>query len=223
MIFLFCDDAGKETLSLRSQEYKYLIKVRRHKEGDTISLRSPKNPEILYSYVITHIEPKKLTLTLQQQQLLKVTPLKNLHIGWCVIDPKSVEKVLPSLNEMGVGKISFIYCDRSQKNFRIDTKRLERILLSSMQQCGRSSFMEFEIFKTLSDFLQNYPQTIVLDFSQEVLPKNCIAENVLIGCEGGFSEKEKELLSTKKVYRFETPLVLKSESAATAIAAKILL
>jgi 16S rRNA (uracil1498-N3)-methyltransferase len=92
-----------------------------------------------------------------------------------------------------------------------------------MQQCCRSSFIEFEIFKTLSDFLQNYPQTIVLDFSQEVLPKNCTAENVLIGCEGGFSEKEKELLSTKKVYRFETPLVLKSESAATAIAAKILL
>ena len=42
--------------------------------------------------------------------------MKNkLHIGWCVIDPKTVEKYIASLNEIGVDKITFIYADYSQK------------------------------------------------------------------------------------------------------------
>jgi 16S rRNA (uracil1498-N3)-methyltransferase len=223
MIFLFSQEAGKQQFSLRGEEYKYLIKVRRHKEGDTLCFRNETTPEILYTYTITHIEAKKLILTLQEEQNAPVEPAQKFHLGWCIIDPKSIEKVLPSLNEMGVYKISFIYCKRSQKNFSIDTKRLHRILKSSMQQCGRSHFMEFEIFQTLPEFLAQYTDTVVLDFSEKILPKDLQAQTYLLGCEGGFSPEEKELLSSGQIYRFDTPLILKSESAAVAIAAKSLL
>ena len=223
MIFLFNEDAGNQTLHLRGEDFKYLIKVRRHKEGDLIAFRNPKSPAILYSYTISHILGREVVLTLVSQEEKEITPSQFLHVGWCVIDNKSIEKVLPMLNEIGVGKISFIYCDRSQKNFKPDLKRFERILRSSMQQCGRSVFMEFEIYKTLHDFLKDYPRVKVFDFCKNYLTKEAKFESVLIGCEGGFSKEEKALLADKEVFALPTPLVLRSESAVCAVASKILL
>ena len=223
MIFMFHEDAGKARLTLRGEEFKYLIKVRRHTIGDTIHLRNEKDSSTLYSYTLTHIGPREALLELEKEEQKTIKPTRQLHIGWCIIDPKSVEKVLPSLNEMGVTRISFISCDRSQKNFKIDNKRLYRILRASMQQCGRSEFMHIEFVKSIEEFLKANPQSVVLDFSDAVMPKSADFETVLIGCEGGFSSEERELLAKQRVYRFDTPLVLRSESAALAAAAKVLL
>ena len=38
------------------------------------------------------------------------------------METKNIEKVLPTLNEMGVHEITFIYCERSQKSFKVDFK-----------------------------------------------------------------------------------------------------
>ncbi len=223
MIFLYNEDAGKELLKLRGEDHKYLIKVRRHKIGDTLQFRNENNPDTLYTYTITDITPRELFLERVKSEHKEVLPPKKLHIGWCVIDPKSIEKVLASLNEIGVMKISFVYCDRSQKNFKPDLKRLRRILRASNQQCGRSSFMEFAIYNSLEDFLADFPNVKVFDFCENILQNKSGFEDLLIGCEGGFSQTEKELLSQKEVFRLDTPLVLRSESAVCAIAAKMLL
>jgi len=140
-----------------------------------------------------------------------------------VIDIKSIEKVLASLSEIGVSKISFIYCDRSQKNFKLDFKRFERILEASMQQSGRTQFMEFDTYKNISSFVQEFPDTKVFDFSDTVLQGKSDFQRVLIGCEGGFSPVEKELLKSQDVFRLDTPMILRSESAVMAVASKILL
>jgi 16S rRNA (uracil1498-N3)-methyltransferase len=140
-----------------------------------------------------------------------------------VVDNKSVEKVLPLLNELGVSKITFIYCDRSQKNFKPDFKRYERILESSMQQCGRSEMMIFSEMKDIEAFIADNPQTVVFDFCDEVLEDGEGIDTVLIGSEGGFSESERTFLTEQKVLRLDTPMILRSETAATAIASKILL
>ena len=99
---------------------------------------------MLYRYKIVNIDGRSAALELVSAEAEQVAASKQLHIGWCVVDSKSVEKVLPLLNELGVAKITFIYCDRSQKNFKPDFKRYERILESSMQQCGRSEMMIFD-------------------------------------------------------------------------------
>jgi len=58
------------------------------------------------------------------------------------------------LNEIGVSKISFIYCDRSQKNFIINLKRVKKILINSSQQCGRSVMMDIEEIECIENFLE---------------------------------------------------------------------
>jgi 16S rRNA (uracil1498-N3)-methyltransferase len=84
--------------------------------------------------------------------------------------------------------------------------------------------MQLEMAENLKQFVTQYPKAKMVNFSDYKL--NDFQENiqtVVIGCEGGFSEEEVALFSPENIAGFDTPLVLKSESAACAVAAKILL
>ncbi|MHC3994991.1 16S rRNA (uracil(1498)-N(3))-methyltransferase [Thiomicrolovo sp. ZZH C-3] len=223
MRFLFHGEAGAAQVTLKGEAYKYIVKVRRHSTGDSVALRHPERSETLYTYRLEQSDGRWAELRLLSEEALRIGASRPLHIGWCVIDPKSVEKVLPQLNEMGVGRITFISCDRSQRQFKPDFERFGRILEASMQQCGRSEWMGLDSVDSLEAFIAANPQTVVLDFTEETLHDTTGIATVLIGCEGGFSEEERTRLAGCRTARFDTPLILRSESAAVAVAAKILL
>jgi len=222
VLYLYHKEAGASTLTLTGEDHRYIFKVRRHKTGDTLHLRNLQDG-YLYSYKILSLDKRSVLLSLQNKTALTIQSSKPLHIGWCVIDTKNIEKVLPSLNEIGVEKITFIYCKRSQKSFKPDFKRLQKILLNSSQQSGRSVMMELDIAESLKDFLKEYPQSYMLNFSQKTLSKDENISTIVIGCEGGFDEEEVSLFEPEYIVGFDTPLVLRSESAACAVASKILL
>ena len=223
MIYIFLDENPKQNITLKGELHKYLIKVRRHEVDDELFFRDRQNLEILYRYKITSVDSRSLDIELISSEEKVVTSKKDLHIAWCIIDVKSIEKVLPSLSEIGVSRISFIGCDRSQKNFKLDFRRFQRILEASMQQCGRSTYIEFDIFKNIEDFIKEFPETKVFDFTQKTLDDYSDISTVLIGCEGGFSVNEKEFLKQQDVFRLNTPMILRSESAVMAVASKIIL
>lgn len=223
MRFLFNEEAGNAQLTLKGEDFKYIIKVRRHKVGDILGFRQTEKTETLYQYKVASVDGRHATLELLHSGIEEIKAAKILHVGWCVVDSKSVEKVLPLLNELGVSKISFIYCDRSQKNFKADFRRYERILESSMQQCGRSSKMLFDEVEDVKSFIKQYPETVVFDFSDEILGEGSEISTVLVGSEGGFSGNERSLLASQRMVRLNTPMILRSETAVTAIASKVLL
>lgn len=223
MIYIFDDEAGCDTLALKGELYKYLIKVRRHGVGDEINFRSRDDIKTLHTYKLLHVEPRSAELSLISSNILEVKAKKALHVGWCVIDTKSVEKVLASLCEIGVQKITFISCDKSQKNFKADFNRMNRILEASMQQSGRTSYIEFDTSKCIQDFIAINPNTKVFDFCENTIEDGSSFETVLIGCEGGFSKNEREILKNQESFRLDTPMVLRSESAVIAVSSKIIL
>jgi len=222
VLYLYNQKAGTPQLNLEGDDHRYIFKVRRHKVEDTLYLRNLEDG-LLHRYLVTFIDKRSVILQLEESRTLEVKANQSLHIGWCVIDPKSVEKVLPSLNEMGVEKISFIYCKRSQKSFKLDFKRLEKILLNSSQQSGRSEMMQLEMVEDLNVFVAQNPEAKMLNFSENNFVNNTTFDTIVIGCEGGFHEEEVALFTPKTIVGFNTPLVLKSESAACAVASKVLL
>lgn len=221
MLYLYHAQAGEPHLVLEGDIHRYIFKVRRHKVGDKLSFRTLEDNNI-HHYTISTMDKKTISLNLLESKELEIKASTSLHIAWCVIDPKNIEKTLPSLNEMGVEKITFIYCKRSQKSFKIDIKRLEKILLNSSQQSGRSQMMDLEIIHNLEEFIKKYPHTKMLNFSKNHLEPSKI-ETILIGCEGGFHPEEVLLIEAKNIVGFDTPLVLKSESAVCAVSSKVLL
>ncbi len=222
MQFLYHKESGEELLNISGDEYKYLFRVRRKKLGSLLEMRNLKDDK-LSIYRVKSISKREAYLELVSNQESIVEPKRKLHIGWCIIDPKIVEKALPTLNETGVGKITFIKCAYSQANFKIKKERIEKILINSCQQCGRSSLMQIDFANSLSEFLSKNPNSFLLDFSKNRVTAYSDIETIVVGCEGGISDDERVLFDTQKRVGFETPLILRSESAASAIAAKIVL
>jgi 16S rRNA (uracil1498-N3)-methyltransferase len=122
-----------------------------------------------------------------------------------------------------VSQITFITCKRSQKNFKLDFERYKRILETSSQQCGRSEQMLFNSSNSVDEFLKKYPDTAIFDFGGDILKNTQNIKTVLIGCEGGFSEEERQLFDENNLFSFNTPMVLRSETAVVAISNQILL
>jgi len=217
MEFLYYPNPSNNII-LTGDEHKYLFKVRRVKKEELIKIRNLKD-DYLYIYEIENINKKEAILTLKEKKLSPNKPKKFFHLGWCIIEPKNIEKTLPTLNEIGVSKISFIYCDYSQKNFKLKLDRILKILINSCQQCGRSDLMEIEILNSTKEFIEKY-DFLALDFDGEEIKCKEYNKSFLIGPEGGFSEEERKLFKEKiKLKGF----ILRSESAALSIAAKILL
>ena len=219
MRFLYHELAGNDSIKITDERYRHLFRARRQKVGDIFYVRNLKD-EMLYSYEVKEVKKKDALLLLKEQVIKEVKPKRYLHLGWCVVDPKIVEKSLPFLNELGVSKISFIYCNRSQMNFKPNLDKLKRIAINSCEQCGRSNLMEFETVKGLKQFFLNYPKSAVLDFGGKNLCCKDKIESIVVGCEGGFSKSEREMF--KDIYKIESDMVLRSETAAIFVSSVIL-
>lgn len=223
MQFSYHKDSSNSILEISDDLYKYLIKARRHKIGDEIYFRNLVDKNI-YLYKLDSIDRRKAIFSLISFEEKIVENFKKLHIGWCLVDPKTVEKSISSLNEIGVDEITFIYCDYSQKNFSINFEKLEKILINSSSQCGRSSIIKLNICDKLEDFLKKEESIYFLDFSKTSIDnsKNDI-KTLVLGCEGGFSKNEREIFKNHKVVGFNSNLILKSETAIISAASKILI
>lgn len=223
MQYTYDENCGSEVLEIKDEVYNYLIKARRHKIDDEIYFRNLKDNNI-YLYKLGFIDKKKAHFNLISKEEKIVENKNKFHLGWCVVDPKTIEKFIPSLNEMGVEKITFIYSDFSQNNFKINIEKLEKILINSSTQCGRSSIIKLEICKSIDDFIKKYDDVYSLDFSSiSVDEKKNDIKNLVLGCEGGFSKRERELFCKDKIVGFDTNLILRSESAAIAVCGKIII
>lgn len=220
MQFLYHPNASDASLSIEGELYKYLFKVRRFTEGKKLSFRNLKD-EMRYEYAIESISKKEATLIMTDSYHDRKSSEISLHILWCIIDTKVIEKTLPMLNQIGVAKITFLYCDRSQKNFRPDLERMKKILINSCQQSGRSDLMELEVLSSLDEVMQQYPDFAVMDFGGESEMES--VTSIMIGCEGGFSEDEREKLQNRAKIGLKTPFILKSETAALTFASKLLI
>ena len=223
MQFTYDEFCGTDVFEIKDDVYNYLIKARRHKIDDEIYFRNLKDDNI-YLYKINLIDKKKAFLNLISSEVKILVNQKKLHLGWCVIDPKTVENYITSLNEMGVDKITFIYADYSQKNFKINIEKLEKILINSSSQCGRSNIIKLEVCKNLEQFIKENEDAYFLDFSTLCIDeKKDEIKTLVIGCEGGFSKNEREKFNNDFVVGFNSNLILRSETAITSAGAKILL
>jgi 16S rRNA (uracil1498-N3)-methyltransferase len=223
MQFTYDEFCGSDILEIKDEVYNYLIKARRHKIDDEIYFRNLKENNI-YLYKLNFIDKKKAVLNLISSEEKIVINDNKLHLGWCVVDPKTIEKYIASLNEMGVDKITFIYADFSQKNFKINIEKLEKILISSSTQCGRSNIIKLETSKNIEQFMKENNDAYFLDFSKlSIDNKKDEIKTLVIGCEGGFSKKEREKFNENFVVGFNSNLILRSETAIISAGSKILL
>lgn len=222
MQFTYHKDASLDKIEIESELHKYLFKIRRHDIEKVLYFRNliDKN---LYAYKVEHINRRSTILSLQNFEEKIIEPQKELHIGWCKIDSKSIEKVIASLNELGVTKITFINCEFSQKKYNINYEKLEKLLINSSQQSGRSNIIKLAESESLDHFLNDYPESYMFNFSNNLInDKANDIKTIILGCEGGFSKNEISKIQSDKIVGINSNLILRSETAIVTIASKII-
>ncbi|MCI0500158.1 MAG: 16S rRNA (uracil(1498)-N(3))-methyltransferase [Epsilonproteobacteria bacterium] len=222
MQFIYHKDSSDEYLKIDGELHNYIFKVRRQDKDKNIFFRNLTD-DFIYEYEVEYLDKKIATLHLISKEIKIVKPNKKLHIGWCKIDYKNIEKVIASLNEIGVDKITFIDCEYSQRNISINFDKLERLLHNSSSQSGRSDMITLTFSKNLDEFLTNYPNSYIFNFSDKNINDHKDAiETIVLGCEGGFSKKEIEKFSSDKIVGIGSDIIMRSETAILNIASKIL-
>lgn len=212
MQFILHENAGEAQITLQGEIYHHLFHSRRMRKLESLNLCNGRDFN-LYLYTITELGKKDARLTLKATQ---AAPFKNPpkgHLIWAIIEPKSIEKTLPMLNELNLAKITFFYAQYSQKQFKLDLQRFQRILKGSCEQCGRMVGLEIEILPNLNQVLQNYPNFAVLDFGGKPL-NHPLEIPLMVGCEGGLSQEEHEILQDKLIFSAPKCNILRSETAA---------
>ena len=223
MQFIYDKNAKNELLKIEDENYNYIVKARRHKLDDILDFRNLED-DFLYSYKISQIDKKSLFLNLLKKEEKIIENSKKIHLAWCIVDPKTIYENIASLNELGVDKITFVYSDFSQKNFKINFEKLEKILINSSSQCGRSSIIKLDICKNIDTFIADNPDTCFLDFSQTSIDSKVLdIKTLMIGTEGGFSKRERELFNKNFIVGFSSNLILKSQTAIISATSKIIL
>ena len=148
-------------------------------------------------------------------------------IACAIINSNAMSWMLEKITELGAQEIIPLITQYTahHKNYRED--RAKKIIIQACEQCRRISVPKLHSPIKLEKFLReyNYPQELL--FGDERLPEgnfyDFIGKNsiFLVGPEGGFSEKEYNLLDKYDFVRKVkiSKNILRSETAATAFAA----
>lgn len=224
MIFFYHPLAGEKEIVLKEEWFHSLIRVRRKKSGESVVLQNLQDG-VHYEYRIEDVNKRDAILILQsfeKKECIGGMGLK--HLLWGVCDAKTVYATLPVLFQLGVQKISFVWCDRSQKNIVLDPEKIHKILYASAEQCGRNVMMKWEEI-SFSEVLEHYPKTLLCDFGRQKIHSSECNKGVsfFVGPEGGFTEHEKNQFSGEQKRSFVTDAVLKSETACIVVASSCLL
>ena len=114
MKFLYSKEAKNEQIRLEGEAFLHL-KARRAKIGERIDVRNLTDGQN-HIYEIVNLDKRGAELNLIFSHDVEAQN-SDLTLAWAVVDPKTIEKTLPGLNETGVAKVVFFYGEFSKKNF----------------------------------------------------------------------------------------------------------
>ena len=123
-----------------------------------------------------------------------LSPLKNIsRFEWFV------EKA----TELGISQITPVVCEYSEKK-RVNTERLERILISSLKQSNQFFKPKINSINTFENFILNSEDQLLManlktsnKLSEKLFTKSNIC--LMIGPEGGFSDSEIDLAKKQDI------------------------
>lgn len=138
-----------------------------------------------------------------------------------------LEYLVQKATEMGVGRITPVFTDHTQLH-KVNAGRLEANILEAAEQCGNLAIPELGEAVKLEALLSDWDPARRIIFCNESQAGNNPTENLrgiterdlalLVGPEGGFSEREREILTALP---FVTPIplgprILRADTAAVA-------
>ena len=205
-LFYFPDIKHGETIvDLKSDEVQHITKVLRNGPGDEMIATNGEG--WAFRLRIVGVSKKAIRCDVLNSKLYDRLPHHNLHIGFGILRLRDrLEFAIEKAVELGVGGIHLINADRSERsNIKLD--RLDAIAASAMKQSLQVYKPELFLHNSLDAFLKSFSGNIIaahemsVDPIQKQLKSDMLDDKlaILIGPEGGFSDRETGNLESKEI------------------------
>ncbi|MCP4437773.1 MAG: 16S rRNA (uracil(1498)-N(3))-methyltransferase [Aureispira sp.] len=180
---------------LTEDEMRHCTKTLRKKVGDTIVVMDGKGA--WFEVVLDQISKRQVLCKIVKEVPLAPSPNYTIHIA--IAPTKNIDRLeffLEKATEMGIGKVSLLLCQRSERR-KVRVDRLQRILLSAAKQSLKAHLPIVTELISFRKFISNCgdQQKLIahcLEGTQS-LSKTYQKEQdvcILIGPEGDFSPEE---------------------------------
>ncbi len=190
-----------QTLKIENEDFHYLKSVMRLKKSDIFRLFNAVDGEFVAR--VEELVGKSYASVRIESQTRAVTTEKELILGLCLIKPDRMTEAIKSATALGVTKIIPLLSERTQYK-KINKEKLERCIISATEQSERFKPAELLQEMQLSEFCKLPEIEQVIFACESEIKSNRIIDikklkqviAVLIGPEGGFSEKETHLIKS---------------------------
>jgi 16S rRNA (uracil1498-N3)-methyltransferase len=189
-------------LVLDGQEAQHVAKVMRHREGDTIHVTDGEGT--IYRCEIRSLTKNSVSAEIQStEQVPAELPHVTVAIG-LIKKRDRLEFALEKCTELGASAFDVFRGDHSEKE-KVRTERLEAAVLSAMKQSLRAYLPTVSLSGSLVEVLESAGQETEILMADETETQSGFEKVMtgynkvllLIGPEGGFSKKERELIQKR--------------------------
>ena len=202
MQLFYCKDIILNAFcTLDAEESRHAVRVLRLREGDELNVTDGRGN--LYRCRIVTADDRACVIEAAEQEFSTLHSPFSIHLAVAPTkNPSRMEWLVEKAVEIGVGEITLLQCDHSERSF-LKTDRLEKVAISAMKQSLHTLLPEIHPAVNLKDWLNS--QFSILN-SQLKFIAHCEADKprtplatalqpghdvvVLIGPEGDFSEGE---------------------------------
>ncbi|MHA4838848.1 16S rRNA (uracil(1498)-N(3))-methyltransferase [Sphingopyxis sp. MSC1_008] len=198
----------------------YLLNVMRMKAGDPILLFDNISGEWLA--VVADAAKRSLTLRIERQTKA-IERVPDLWLCFAPVKKARLDWIIEKATELGVSRLQPVITERTIVE-RVKRERLEAQIIEACEQCGRTALPTLAEPVKLPQLLKDWPAGRSLLFADEAggAPLASIdtpaPAAILTGPEGGFTARERELLTGHPAVRRIAlgPRILRAETASIA-------
>ena len=221
-IFLNENLNEQSEIILNKDQSHYLSSVMRIKAGQKVLFFNGNDGE--FYGMINSIDKKKTTIKILSKKR-EITDLPKVALAFCPPKGNKLDFLIQKSTEIGVREFIPIISDHTI-NRKINVDRLKKIIIESAEQSNQIQLPNLQNPLSFNNFVKNFSTSTILfaDINslnsslEKIIEKKQSNYILLIGPEGDFSSKEREVILQNKNFKSFSlgSTVLRSETAAIA-------
>ena len=139
-------------VQLEGSDYHHICRVCRIEPGEHFELITDTTAHLCYVAQMQQVGHKKATACIVETRPLEPPRRPYIHLALAQARPHIMDRVIEKSVELGVHSVKIFTSQKSQRIKNLNPQRWQKIIHSTMAQCGRAHKMQVQTIPQLENF-----------------------------------------------------------------------